>query len=111
MPKHRAMYNSFAGSAARSLTALEPSFGAVLTTFVPPKAKSRNKKVPTNSPEHATICPLITGGRELMIGTRLDTVVSFSSGSCACRLLNGFRMPLAGRSTFMVADRETSERS
>lgn len=75
MPKHNEIYSSLAGFAAKSV-AFAPSAGAVLTTFVPPNANSRKRKVPTNSPAQATICPLTFGGRELMSGTRLDTVVS-----------------------------------
>jgi hypothetical protein len=54
MPKTSAMYMILLGFALK-LAALAPSGGAVLTTLVPPSAKSRNMNVPTNSPMHATV--------------------------------------------------------
>ena len=50
-PKHNAMYKSLAGLAARSAGSVP--VGAAFTTFVPPRAKSKNMKVPTNSARNA----------------------------------------------------------
>lgn len=80
IPKHREIYSSLAGFADRA-SAFAPVAGAVLTTLVPPKAKRRKRKVPTNSPAQATRWPLMAVGKLLRIGIRRETVVSLEEGS------------------------------
>ncbi len=65
MPKHSEMKTILltSGREGRSLLGCVVDGAGVLATWVPAKAKNKNKKVPTNSPRKATVLFRVVRGR------------------------------------------------